>query len=69
MALLVSAALAQDEEDPNARIRRLRFRRPRPRVLGVSDEEGQRGAPIPLRAAAGKKLYLNLIITVSHPRE
>ena len=54
VALLIGSALAQDEQDQNDRIRRLRFRRPRPRVVGVSDEDGQRGAPIPLRAAAGK---------------
>ena len=44
-------ALAQEAENPNDQIRRLRFRRPRPKVVGVSNEEGvQQGRPIPLAA-------------------
>ena len=50
--LLAGVALAQEAaENPNDQIRRLRFRRPRPKVVGVSDEEGvQQGRPIPLAA-------------------
>lgn len=50
--LLAGVALAQESaENPNDQIRRLRFRRPRPKVVGVSNEEGvQQGRPIPLAA-------------------
>lgn len=50
-------AVWAQEEDPNANIRRLRFRRPRPRVLGVSNEDGlAEGRPIPLRAGPQGKI-------------
>ena len=50
--LFAGVALSQESgENPNDQIRRLRFRRPRPKVVGVSDEEGvAQGRPIPLAA-------------------
>ena len=64
-ALLLSSAVVsgQRSDNQNDKVRRLRFRRPRPRVVPVSDEEGvQEGSPVPLRAVpAGKRNILWLI--------
>ena len=50
--VLLPICLAQ-VENPNDRIRKLRFRRPNsPRLVGVEDEDGAgQGPAIPLRAA------------------
>jgi hypothetical protein len=50
VVLLATTVLAQEEANSNDQIRRLRFRRPRPKVVGISNEEGvAQGRPIPLR--------------------
>ena len=57
--MVVSAVSAQEGRFNPDNVKRLRFRRPRPRpkVLGVSDEEGIQGRPVPLRGVpAGKQI-------------
>ena len=69
MALFVASAFAQEaqqEENGNANdsVRRLRFRRPRPKVAAVSNEDGvAQGRPVPLRAApAGKSINVSYLL-------
>lgn len=67
VGFLLGSAVAQEAGgNPNDNIRRLRFRRPRPKLANIDNEDGVgAGQPIPLRAIPqGKNLasdcYFNL---------